>query len=111
MRHIELRPRRRWLRRAPTLRQADRVENAARIVGERFGEITELIIAEVGGTALKAGFEFGLVIDASKEAASLAARRGMILPSPVDDTENFVYRKPRGRRGVNDPSIPVLPHT
>ena len=39
-------------------------ENAARIVGERFGEITELIIAEVGGTALKAGFEIGLVIDA-----------------------------------------------
>ncbi|GCD91182.1 aldehyde dehydrogenase [Nocardioides sp. LS1] len=79
-------------------------ENAARIVGERFGEITQLIIAEVGGTALKAGFEIGLVIDALKEAATLPLRiEGMILPSPVDDTENFVYRKPVGVVGVISP--------
>lgn len=79
-------------------------EDAARLVGERFGEITELIIAEVGGTALKAGFEIGLVIDALKEAATLPLRiEGMILPSPVDDTENFVYRKPVGVVGVISP--------
>lgn len=79
-------------------------ENAARIVGERFQEITELIIAEVGGTALKAAFEIGVVIDALKEAATLPLRiEGQILPSPVDDTENFVYRKPVGVVGVISP--------
>ncbi|MEU6661982.1 aldehyde dehydrogenase family protein [Streptomyces sp. NPDC046821] len=79
-------------------------ETAARTVGERAEEITALIIEEVGGTALKAAFEIGLVIDILKEAATLPLRmQGSILPSPVPDTENFVYRKPVGVVGVISP--------
>lgn len=79
-------------------------ENAARIVQERSEEITRLIIAEVGGTPLKAAFEIGLVVDALKEAATLPLRiEGSILPSPVEDTENFVYRRPLGVVGVISP--------
>ncbi|MCZ4590020.1 aldehyde dehydrogenase family protein [Rhodococcus opacus] len=79
-------------------------ENAARIVGERAQEITELLAAEVGGTAIKAGFEIGVAIDMLKEAATLPLRiEGSILPSPVADTENFIYREPVGVVGVISP--------
>ncbi|MFC4466818.1 aldehyde dehydrogenase family protein [Streptomyces xiangluensis] len=79
-------------------------EEAAAIVQRRSEEIAELIVAEVGGTALKAGFEIGLVIDALKEAASLPLRmEGRIYPSPIEDTENFVYRRPVGVVGVISP--------
>jgi aldehyde dehydrogenase (NAD+) len=79
-------------------------EDAARIVAQRRDEITALIIAEVGGTALKAHFEIGLVIDALKEAATIPLRiAGSIVPSPVADTENFVYRRPLGVVGVISP--------
>ncbi|MBY3793752.1 aldehyde dehydrogenase family protein [Rhodococcus fascians] len=79
-------------------------ENAARIVGERAQEITQLLAAEVGGTAVKAGFEIGVAIDMLKEAATLPLRiEGSILPSPVADTENFVYREPVGVVGVISP--------
>lgn len=79
-------------------------ENAAEIVARRHGEITDLITQEVGGTALKAAFEIGLVIDAIKEAGTTAFRvQGSIIPSPVPDTENFVYRKALGVVGVVSP--------
>jgi aldehyde dehydrogenase (NAD+) len=79
-------------------------EAAARIVEERREEISKLITAEVGGTALKAAFEIGLVVDALKEAATLPLRiEGRIYPSPVEDTENFVYRVPVGVVGVISP--------
>ncbi|MGO4235487.1 aldehyde dehydrogenase family protein [Pseudarthrobacter sp. YAF2] len=79
-------------------------ESAARIVEERREEISKLITAEVGGTALKAAFEIGLVVDALKEAATLPLRiEGRIYPSPVEDTENFVYRVPVGVVGVISP--------
>jgi acyl-CoA reductase-like NAD-dependent aldehyde dehydrogenase len=79
-------------------------ETAAEIVARRRDEIAELIIREVGGTALKAGFEIGLVIDSIKEAATTAFRiQGSIIPSPVPDTENFIYRKALGVVGVISP--------
>jgi acyl-CoA reductase-like NAD-dependent aldehyde dehydrogenase len=79
-------------------------EQAAEIVARRRDEIAELIVAEVGGTALKAAFEIGLAIDAIKEAATTAFRiQGSILPSPVPDTENFLYRKALGVVGVISP--------
>jgi acyl-CoA reductase-like NAD-dependent aldehyde dehydrogenase len=79
-------------------------ERAARIVGDRAGEISELITAEVGGTALKAAFEIASVIDTLKEAATLPLRmEGRIYPSAVADTENFVYREPVGVVGVISP--------
>lgn len=79
-------------------------EKAAEIVARRHKEIADLIVAEVGGTALKAAFEIGLVIDAIKEAGTTAFRiHGSIIPSPVPDTENFVYRKALGVVGVISP--------
>lgn len=79
-------------------------EKAAGIVERRRDEITELIIREVGGTGLKAAFEIGLVIDAIKEAGTTGFRiQGSIIPSPVPDTENFVYRKALGVIGVISP--------
>ncbi len=77
---------------------------AAAIVERRFVEIAGVITQEVGGTALKAGFEISLVIDALKEAASTGFRvQGSIIPSPVPNTENFVYRKALGVVGVISP--------
>ncbi|MFG2884597.1 aldehyde dehydrogenase family protein [Streptomyces sp. NPDC048297] len=79
-------------------------ERAARIVEERADDITRIIVEEVGGTALKAAFEIGLVVDVLKEAATLPLRvQGSILPSPVPDTENYVHRKPVGVVGVISP--------
>jgi acyl-CoA reductase-like NAD-dependent aldehyde dehydrogenase len=79
-------------------------EKAAEIVASRRNDITNLIIQEVGGTALKAAFEIGLVIDAIKEASTTAFRiQGSIIPSPVPNTENFVYRKALGVVGVISP--------
>lgn len=79
-------------------------ERAAEIVARRQEEITELIIREVGGTGLKAAFEIGLVIDAIKEAGTTGFKiQGSIVPSPVPDTENFVYRKALGVVGVISP--------
>ncbi|MGJ3508725.1 aldehyde dehydrogenase family protein [Enemella sp. A6] len=79
-------------------------EKAAAIVERRRDEIADLIIQEVGGTGLKAGFEIGLTIDAIKEAASTGFRvQGSIIPSPVPNTENFVYRKALGVVGIISP--------
>lgn len=82
----------------------DVFEKAAAIVQRRFGEISDLIRREVGGTALKAGFEIGLVIDSLKEASHTGFQiQGSIIPSPVPDTENFVFRKALGVVGVISP--------
>jgi aldehyde dehydrogenase (NAD+) len=77
---------------------------AADIVGRRFGEIAEIIVQEVGGTMLKAGFEISLVIDALKEASQTGFKvQGSIIPSPVPNTENFVFRKALGVVGIISP--------
>lgn len=79
-------------------------ERAVRYVEDHTDAITETIIAELGGTRLKAGFEIGLVLDMLKEAATLPLRmEGRILPSPLDDKENRVYREPVGVVGVISP--------
>jgi aldehyde dehydrogenase (NAD+) len=79
-------------------------ERAVEIVARRQPEITEVIIREVGGTGLKAAFEIGLVIDALKEASATGFKiQGSIIPSPVPDTENFVYRKALGVVGIISP--------
>lgn len=92
-----------WEELSPYQRRAV-FENAAEIVGRRRDEIAELIIREVGGTGLKAAFEIGLVIDAIKEAGTTAFDiRGSIIPSPVPNTENFIYRKALGVVGVISP--------
>ncbi|MFJ6140809.1 aldehyde dehydrogenase family protein [Kitasatospora sp. NPDC092286] len=79
-------------------------ERALRIVEEREQEITEAIMAELGGTALKAGFELALTKDMLRESMQLSLRaEGRLLPSPVDGKENRLYRLPVGVVGVISP--------
>jgi len=79
-------------------------ENAVKYVESNFGEISEIIVDELGGTRLKAGFEIGLVLDMLKEAGTFPLRmEGRILPSAVDERENFLYRIPVGVVGVISP--------
>ncbi|EYT80282.1 MULTISPECIES: aldehyde dehydrogenase family protein [unclassified Streptomyces] len=85
-------------------------EKALRLVEEREQEITEVIIAELGGTHLKAAFELHLVKEFLRESVHLAlAPEGKILPSPSDGKENRVYRVPVGVVGVISPfNFPFL---
>ncbi|MFF3288937.1 aldehyde dehydrogenase family protein [Streptomyces sp. NPDC003023] len=85
-------------------------ERALRIVEDREKEITEAIIAELGGTHLKAAFELHLAKEFLREAVHLSLRpEGRILPSPVDGKENRVYRVPVGVVGVISPfNFPFL---
>lgn len=86
------------------------LERALRIVEDREKEITEAIVAELGGTRLKAAFELHLAKEFLREAVHLALRpEGRILPSPVDGKENRVYRVPVGVVGVISPfNFPFL---
>ncbi|WP_035805391.1 aldehyde dehydrogenase family protein [Kitasatospora mediocidica] len=85
-------------------------ERALRVIEEREQEITELIIAELGGTHLKAAFELSLSRDMLRECLQLSLRaEGRILPSPVDGKENRLYRLPVGVVGVISPfNFPLL---
>ncbi|WP_328673021.1 aldehyde dehydrogenase family protein [Streptomyces sp. NBC_00322] len=85
-------------------------ERALRIIEDREQEITETIIAELGGTHLKAAFELHLAKEFLREAVQLSLRpEGRILPSPVDGKENRVYRLPVGVVGVISPfNFPFL---
>ncbi|MFG3049844.1 aldehyde dehydrogenase family protein [Kitasatospora sp. NPDC048239] len=79
-------------------------ERALRIVEEREEEITRAIMVELGGTALKAGFELALTKDMLRESMALALRaEGRLLPSPVPGKENRLYRLPVGVVGVISP--------
>lgn len=85
-------------------------ERAIRLIEEREQDITEAIIAELGGTRLKSAFELHLAKEFLREAIQLALRaEGQILPSPVDGKENRVYRVPAGVIGVVSPfNFPFL---
>ncbi|MGW0833897.1 aldehyde dehydrogenase family protein [Streptomyces prunicolor] len=85
-------------------------EKALRIIEDREQEISEVIVAELGGTFLKAGFELHLVKEFLREAIHLALRpQGRIIPSPVDGKENRVYTVPVGVVGVISPfNFPLL---
>lgn len=98
-----------WAATNPYARRAV-FEKALRLIEEREAEITELIIAELGGTHLKAGFELHLAKEFLRESIQLALRpEGRILPSPIDGKENRVYRVPVGVVGVISPfNFPFL---
>ncbi|MET9410654.1 aldehyde dehydrogenase family protein [Streptomyces sp. NPDC002935] len=85
-------------------------EKALAIIDEREAEISEVIIAELGGTRLKAAFELHLVREFLRESVQLALRpEGKIIPSPVDGKENRLYRVPVGVVGVISPfNFPFL---
>ncbi|MET9803339.1 aldehyde dehydrogenase family protein [Streptomyces sp. NPDC006368] len=103
------RAQRAWADTNPYTRRAV-FERALRIVEEREAEITEAIIAELGGTRTKAAFELHLAKEFLREAVNLALRpEGRILPSPVDGKENRLYRVPVGVVGVISPfNFPFL---
>lgn len=86
------------------------IEKALRIIEDREQEIALAIVAELGGTHLKAAFELHLAKEFLREAIQLALRpEGRILPSPVDGKENRVYRVPVGVVGVISPfNFPFL---
>jgi aldehyde dehydrogenase (NAD+) len=85
-------------------------ERALRIVEDLEDEIAEAIVAELGGTRVKAGFEVHLAKEFLREAIQLSLRpEGRILPSPIDGKENRVYRLPVGVVGVISPfNFPFL---
>ncbi|MEU4658055.1 aldehyde dehydrogenase family protein [Streptomyces sp. NPDC023723] len=103
------RAQREWAATNPYVRRAV-FERALRIVEEREAEIAEAIVAELGGTRTKAGFELHLAKEFLREAVHLALRpEGRILPSPADGKENRVYRVPVGVVGVISPfNFPFL---
>ncbi|WP_405556319.1 aldehyde dehydrogenase family protein [Streptomyces canus] len=103
------RAQKKWAETNPYARRAV-FEKALRLIEEREGEIAEAIIAELGGTRLKAGFELHLAKEFLREAIHLSLRpEGRIIPSPVDGKENRVYRVPVGVVGVISPfNFPFL---
>lgn len=85
-------------------------EKALGLIKEREQEITDVIIAELGGTRVKAGFELHLAKEFLREAIHLSLRpEGRIIPSPIDGKENRVYRVPVGVVGAISPfNFPFL---
>ncbi|WP_369365318.1 aldehyde dehydrogenase family protein [Streptomyces sp. CG4] len=98
-----------WAATNPYARRAV-LERALRLIEDREQEIADLIIAELGGTRVKAGFELHLAKEFLRESIHLALRpEGRILPSPADGKENRVYRVPVGVVGVISPfNFPFL---
>ncbi|MEU2439189.1 aldehyde dehydrogenase family protein [Streptomyces rubradiris] len=98
-----------WAETNPYTRRAV-FERALRLVEDREQEIADLIIAELGGTRVKAAFELHLAKEFLRESIHLALRpEGRILPSPGDGKENRVYRVPVGVVGVISPfNFPFL---
>lgn len=103
------RAQRQWATTNPYARRAV-FEKALRLIEDREQEIAEVIIAELGGTRLKAAFELHLAKEFLRQAVHLALRdEGRIIPSPVDGKENRVYRVPVGVVGVISPfNFPFL---
>lgn len=80
------------------------LEKAITFVEKNDAEISDLIIEELGGSALKASFEIMIVKNIIKEASTYPLRMtGEIYPSPVDGKENRLYRVPVGVVGVISP--------
>ncbi|MFJ4524456.1 aldehyde dehydrogenase family protein [Streptomyces sp. NPDC088810] len=103
------RAQKKWAETNPYTRRAV-FERALRLIEDREQEIADLIIAELGGTRVKAGFELHLAKEFLRESVHLALRpEGRILPSPTEGKENRVYRVPVGVVGVISPfNFPFL---
>ncbi|MFD4785641.1 aldehyde dehydrogenase family protein [Streptomyces sp. NPDC058459] len=103
------RAQREWARTSPYARRAV-FERALALLEEREEEIAELIVTELGGTRVKAGFEIHLAKEFLRESVQLAlSPEGRILPSPVEGKENRLYRLPVGVVGVISPfNFPFL---
>jgi aldehyde dehydrogenase (NAD+) len=86
------------------------LERVIRLMEERESEIVELMIAELGGTRVRATYELGLSKEFLREAAQLPLRsEGRILASPVHGKENYITRLPVGTVCVIAPfNFPLL---
>ncbi|MFF0203136.1 aldehyde dehydrogenase family protein [Streptomyces sp. NPDC005017] len=86
------------------------LDKALRLVEEREPEIGEAIVAELGGTRMKAAFELHLAKEFLREAIGMATRpEGRIIASPDENKENRLYRVPVGVVGVISPfNFPFL---
>ncbi|MFF1693216.1 aldehyde dehydrogenase family protein [Streptomyces sp. NPDC058257] len=98
-----------WGRTSPYARRTV-FERALRIIEDREEEIAEAIVAELGGTRVKAAFEIHLTKEFLREAVNFALLpEGRILPSPGADKENRLFREPVGVVGVISPfNFPLL---
>ena len=80
------------------------LEKTAQILQEHMGEIVPLIVAETGGTHLKAHIELDIGIGMLREAAKMPLQMyGSIRPSMIPGKENRIYRVPIGVVGVISP--------
>ncbi|MFE6158864.1 aldehyde dehydrogenase family protein [Streptomyces sp. NPDC056486] len=98
-----------WGRTSPYSRRGV-FERALRIIEDREEEIAEAIVAELGGTRVKAAFEIHLTKEFLREAVNFALLpEGRILPSPGEGKENRLFREPVGVVGVISPfNFPLL---
>src|SRR5215831_13316463 len=92
-----------WVQVSPFEKRAV-LEKAIVWIEKNEGDITDLIIEELGGTGLKAFIEIMLVKSSLKEASTYPLRmKGEILPSTIPGKENRLYRVPVGIVGVISP--------
>ena len=92
-----------WAARTPQERAGVLVA-AADYMQEHFDELVELLSAESGSSATKAGIEVGAVIAHTREAATYPTRvHGKIMPSGTAGKQNYVFREPLGVVGVISP--------
>lgn len=92
-----------WAETGPTARSAILLR-AAQIFDERHEEIVEWIVAESGGTRVKAELEWATAKGITLEAASFPNRvHGRIVESDIPGKESRVYRRPLGVVGVISP--------
>jgi aldehyde dehydrogenase (NAD+) len=71
------------------VRKARHSREAIAWIEQSEGDITDLIIDELGGTRLKAFIEILLVRNSLKEASTYPMRmKGEIIPSAIDGKEN-----------------------
>ena len=82
----------------------DIIEAAVGVMERRRDEIVGWLVAEAGGTRLRAEMEWSLVREGMKEAATYPMHAtGEILPATIPGKENRVYREPVGVVGVISP--------
>jgi aldehyde dehydrogenase (NAD+) len=98
-----------WAAKTPAERAAV-LSAAADYLDANREQITVLLSAESGSSALKAAVEVGATIAATREAATFPSRvHGRIAPSNSPGKENRVYREPVGVVGVISPwNFPLL---
>ena len=94
----------------PPQERAQVVQRAIGLIHEHEDELVQTVVAETGGTLLKAGLEVGqLTPGIMAEAASFPLRsQGTTADSVISGKENVVVREPKGVVGIITPwNFPV----